>query len=161
MADLIYDDGYRANVGIIISNQNNNLNKAKRRYQSGWQFPQGGINVGETPIQAMYRELNEETGLYKKNTKFIKESDHWYQYQIPHKSIRKAKDGIKVIGQRQKWYLLQFTDDEEAIDLNHHNEQEFDSWKWATPDIVIKQVIGFKKEVYRKVLEEFKPFIEK
>ncbi|MBT3992810.1 MAG: RNA pyrophosphohydrolase [Gammaproteobacteria bacterium] len=161
MADLIYDDGYRANVGIIISNQNNNLFFAKRRYQSGWQFPQGGINVGETPIQAMYRELNEETGLYKKNTKFIKESDHWYQYQIPHKSIRKAKDGIKVIGQRQKWYLLQFTDEEEAIDLNHHNEQEFDSWKWATPDIVIKQVIGFKKEVYRKVLEEFKPFIEK
>ena len=161
MADLIYDDGYRANVGIIILNQNNNLFFAKRRYQSGWQFPQGGINVGETPIQAMYRELNEETGLYKKNTKFIKESDHWYQYQIPHKSIRKAKDGIKVIGQRQKWYLLQFTDDEEAIDLNHHNEQEFDSWKWATPDIVIKQVIGFKKEVYRKVLEEFKPFIEK
>ena len=66
MADLIYDDGYRANVGIIISNQNNNLFFAKRRYQSGWQFPQGGINVGETPIQAMYRELNEETGLYKK-----------------------------------------------------------------------------------------------
>ena len=161
MVDLIYDDGYRANVGIIISNQNNNLFFAKRRYQSGWQFPQGGIHLGEKPIQAMYRELSEETGLNKKNTKFIKESEHWYQYQIPKKNIRRIKNGIKVIGQRQKWYLLKFTDDEEAIDLEHHSEQEFDSWKWATPEIVIKQVIGFKKDVYRKVLEEFKPFIEK
>ena len=92
MADLIYDDGYRANVGIIISNQNNNLFFAKRRYQSGWQFPQGGIHLGEKPIQAMYRELSEETGLNKKNTKFIKESEHWYQYQIPKKNIRKISN---------------------------------------------------------------------
>ena len=70
MADLIYDDGYRANVGIVICNPEGKVFFAKRRYQSGWQFPQGGIIEGESPKKAMWRELLEETGLKKENTKF-------------------------------------------------------------------------------------------
>ena len=108
----------------------------------------------------MYRELSEETGLNKESIELIKESEHWYQYQIPKKSIRKTKNGIKVIGQRQKWYLLKFLDDEKVIDLSKHSEQEFDSWKWITPSMVTKQVINFKKSVYENVLKEFKPFID-
>ena len=143
MADLIYDDGYRANVGIIISNQNNNLFFAKRRYQSGWQFPQGGIHLGEKPIQAMYRELSEETGLNKKNTKFIKESEHWYQYQIPKKNIRKiiakiicckpeeviltqsTTDGINIVANG-----LSFNDSSNIIirGMTHEHHSNFYPW---------------------------------
>ena len=80
MSDLIFDDGYRANVGIVISNPNGKVFFAKRRYQSGWQFPQGGIKKGESPKKAMWRELLEETGLKKKDIDLVKVSDNWYQY---------------------------------------------------------------------------------
>ena len=89
MTDLIFDDGFRANVGIVIFNQKQQVFFAKRRYQSGWQFPQGGIHLGESPKKAMFRELLEETGLDKKSVEIIYVSDHWYDYRIPKKSIRK------------------------------------------------------------------------
>ena len=160
MADLIFDDGFRANVGIVIFNQKQQVFFAKRRYQSGWQFPQGGIQLGESPKKAMFRELLEETGLDKKSVEIIYVSDHWYDYRIPKKSIRKATNGTTVIGQRQKWFLLKLKDQSTSIVLNSSSEQEFDSWKWIAPDLSIKQVIGFKQDVYKKVISEFIPFIE-
>jgi len=160
MGDLIFDDGFRANVGIVIFNQKQQVFFAKRRYQSGWQFPQGGIQLGESPKKAMFRELLEETGLDKKSVEITYVSDHWYDYRIPKKSIRKATNGTTVIGQRQKWFLLKLKDQSTSIVLNSSSEQEFDSWKWIAPDLSIKQVIGFKQEVYKKVISEFIPFIE-
>ena len=160
MGDLIFDDGFRANVGIVIFNQKQQVFFAKRRYQSGWQFPQGGIQLGESPKKAMFRELLEETGLNKKSVEVIYVSDHWYDYRIPKKSIRKATNGTTVIGQRQKWFLLKLKDQSTSIVLNSSSEQEFDSWKWIAPDLSIKQVIGFKQDVYKKVISEFIPFIE-
>lgn len=160
MGDLIFDDGFRANVGIVIFNQKQQVFFAKRRYQSGWQFPQGGIQLGESPKKAMFRELLEETGLDKKSVEVIYVSDHWYDYRIPKKSIRKATNGTTVIGQRQKWFLLKLKDQSTSIVLNSSSEQEFDSWKWIAPDLSIKQVIGFKQDVYKKVISEFIPFIE-
>ena len=160
MADLIFDDGFRANVGIVIFNQKQQVFFAKRRYQSGWQFPQGGIQLGESPKKAMFRELLEETGLDKKSVEIIYVSDHWYDYRIPKKSIRKPTKGTTVIGQRQKWFLLKLKDQSTSIVLNSSSEQEFDSWKWIAPDLSIKQVIGFKQDVYEKVISEFMPFID-
>jgi len=160
MGDLIFDDGFRANVGIVIFNQKQQVFFAKRRYQSGWQFPQGGIQLGESPKKAMFRELLEETGLEKKSVEITYVSDHWYDYRIPKKSIRKATNGTTVIGQRQKWFLLKLKDQSTSIVLNSSSEQEFDSWKWIAPDLSIKQVIGFKQDVYKKVISEFIPFIE-
>ena len=160
MGDLIFDDGFRANVGIVIFNQKLQVFFAKRRYQSGWQFPQGGIQLGESPKKAMFRELLEETGLDKKSVEIIYVSDHWYDYRIPKKSIRKATNGTTVIGQRQKWFLLKLKNQSTSIVLNSSSEQEFDSWKWIAPDLSIKQVIGFKQDVYKKVISEFIPFIE-
>jgi len=96
MADLIYDDGYRANVGIIISNQNNNLFFAKRRYQSGWQFPQGGIHLGEKPIQAMYRELSEETGWNKKIPSLLRNLSIGISIKYQKKILEKLKMGSKL-----------------------------------------------------------------
>ena len=82
MVDVIDKNGYRANVGIVLMSQQKELFFAKRRYQSGWQFPQGGIRFGETPEIAMYRELLEEIGLTKNDTELLSESSHWYQYKI-------------------------------------------------------------------------------
>jgi len=160
MEDLIFDDGFRANVGIVIFNQKHQVFFAKRRYQSGWQFPQGGIQLGESPKKAMFRELLEETGLDKKSVEIIYVSDHWYDYLIPKKSVRKITNGTTVIGQRQKWFLLKLKGRSSNISLASSSEQEFDSWKWIAPDLSIKQVIGFKQDVYEKVISEFMPFID-
>ncbi|HJM08842.1 MAG TPA: RNA pyrophosphohydrolase [Gammaproteobacteria bacterium] len=160
MSDLIFDDGYRANVGIVICNPLGKVFFAKRRYQSGWQFPQGGIKEDESPKKAMWRELLEETGLKKRDTKLIKISNNWYQYNLPKKNIRKNGKGALVVGQRQKWFLLAFNKDSQLISLDQSPEQEFDSWKWIDPEKSINQVIGFKKEVYKQVIDEFIPFIK-
>ena len=160
MADVIDNNGYRANIGIVLMNQHKELFFAKRKYQSGWQFPQGGIKLGETPENAMYRELLEEIGLTKNDTELLSESNHWYQYKIPKKHLRKSKKGkISVIGQKQKWFLLKLTGSDEAISLTHASKfQEFDSWKWVDPALPARQVIGFKQQVYEQVLTEFQTF---
>ena len=160
MADVIDKNGYRANVGIVLMNQHKELFFAKRRYQSGWQFPQGGIKLGETPENAMYRELLEEIGLTKNDTELLSESSHWYQYKIPKKNLRKLKKGKPfVIGQKQKWFLLKLMGSDETISLTHNSKfQEFDSWKWVDPALPSKQVIGFKQQVYEQVLTEFQTF---
>ena len=160
MADVIDKNGYRANVGIVLMNQHKELFFAKRRYQSGWQFPQGGIKLGETPENAMYRELLEEIGLTKNDTELLSESSHWYQYKIPKKHLRKSKKGKPfVIGQKQKWFLLKLMGSDETISLTHNSKfQEFDSWKWVDPALPSKQVIGFKQQVYEQVLTEFHTF---
>ena len=160
MADVIDKNGYRANVGIVLMNQHKELFFAKRRYQSGWQFPQGGIKLGETPENAMYRELLEEIGLTKNNIELLSESSHWYEYEIPKKHLRKSKKGKPfVIGQKQKWFLLKLMASDESISLTHNSKfQEFDSWKWVHPAIPARQVIGFKQQVYDLVLTEFQTF---
>ena len=160
MADVIDKNGYRANVGIVLMNQHKELFFAKRRYQSGWQFPQGGIKLDETPESAMYRELLEEIGLTKNDTELLSESSHWYEYKIPKKHLRKSKKGKPfVIGQKQKWFLLKLMGSDERISLTYNSKfQEFDSWKWVDPALPAKQVIGFKQQVYEKVLTEFQTF---
>ena len=160
MADVIDKNGYRANVGIVLMNQHKELFFAKRRYQSGWQFPQGGIKLGETPENAMYRELLEEIGLTENDTELLSESSHWYEYKIPKKHLRKSKQGKPfVIGQKQKWFLLKLMGSDETISLTYNSKfQEFDSWKWVDPAIPARQVIGFKQKVYDLVLNEFQTF---
>ena len=157
MVDLIDKNGYRANVGTDLMNRQKELFFAKRRYQSGWQFPQGGIHLGETPENAMYRELLEETGLTKNDTELLSESNNWYQYKIPKKHLRTLKKGKPfVIGQKQKWFLLKLTGADKAISLTSPSKfQEFDSWKWVDPALPAKQVIRFKQHVYEQVLTEF------
>ena len=108
----------------------------------------------------MWRELLEETGLKKRDTKLIKISNNWYQYNLPKKNIRKNGKGALVVGQRQKWFLLAFNKDSQLISLDQSPEQEFDSWKWVDPEESINQVIGFKREVYKQVIDEFISFIQ-
>lgn len=131
---------------------------AKRINQQAWQFPQGGLNANETPQQAMYRELWEETGLEQQHVKIIKETDAWYRYRIPKRMIRHNTSPV-CIGQKQKWFLLQLESKEDSINMSATDSPEFDHWKWVDYWYPIKEVVSFKRRVYQCALNELYRFL--
>jgi len=155
---VIDTEGFRANVGIIICNQQGQVFWARRYGQHSWQFPQGGIDDGETPEQAMYRELHEEVGLKANQVKILKVTKNWVRYRLPKRLIRRDSTPI-CIGQKQKWFLLQLTCPENEVDLAHSGHPEFDEWRWVSYWYPIRNVVSFKREVYRKVMKEFVPVV--
>lgn len=155
---MIDIDGYRANVGIVLCNNSKQVMWAKRINQQAWQFPQGGIDANETPEQAMYRELWEETGLEQQHVKIIKETDAWYRYKIPKRMIRKHTSPV-CIGQKQKWFLLQLESKEESINMSASGTPEFEHWKWVDYWRPVKEVVSFKRRVYQCALNELHRFL--
>ena len=152
---MIDQDGYRANVGIMLINGEKQLLWAKRCHQANaWQFPQGGIDENEQPIDALWRELKEELGLEPQHVEVIAESQHWYRYRLPKKFIRRGSKPL-CIGQKQRWFLLELTADPSAIQLDQFDPPEFDRITWVGSEQAIAEVINFKREVYRKALTEF------
>lgn len=151
---MIDSEGYRQNVGIIICNPLGQLLWAKRCGQHAWQFPQGGINVGESTEQAMYRELYEEVGLFPKEVRLLGSSRHWLRYQIPKRLIRWHSKPL-CIGQKQKWFLLCLQGDGECINFRATDTPEFDDWRWVSYWYPVRQAVSFKRHVYRQVLQEF------
>ena len=143
---------YRKGVGIIIVNAKGQFFLGKRIGAEAWQFPQGGIDEGENPEEALYRELHEETGLIKDKVTIITVSKKWLVYHIPHVYQRSNK---KYDGAMQKWFLLRLTGANEDINLNAVNQAEFDAWKWADKKTAINSVIRFKKGVYASIFSEF------
>ncbi|WP_435235542.1 RNA pyrophosphohydrolase [Psychromonas sp. PT13] len=154
---MIDTDGYRHNVAIIICNKNGQVLWAKRFGQHSWQFPQGGIKEGETPEQAMYRELHEEVGLKSEHVKILASSRSWLRYKLPKRLVRWDSPEPVCIGQKQRWFLLQLTSDDKHIEFNACGHPEFDDWRWVTYWYPVRQVVSFKREVYRKALKEFAP----
>lgn len=152
---MIDSDGYRANVGIIICNKNGQVLWAKRFGQHSWQFPQGGINEGETPTDAMYRELFEEVGLKPEHVNILAISRNWLSYKLPKRLIRLDSPPPVCIGQKQKWFLLQLLADDREITFDASGHPEFDAHSWVTYWYPVRQVVAFKREVYRKALSEF------
>ena len=110
---MIDSDGYRANVGIVITNDKKQILLAKRFKQDAWQLPQGGIDKDETEIDALYRELEEEVGLYPAHVKLIAKTPKWLRYDLPLEHIRRSQKPT-CIGQKQVWFLLKLesSDDE-------------------------------------------------
>lgn len=155
---MIDFDGYRPNVGIVICNEKRQVLWAKRYGQNSWQFPQGGINEGETPEQAMYRELFEEVGLTKKDVKILYASKQWLRYKLPKRLLRYDSKPI-CIGQKQRWFLLQLTCDAKDIDMNRTKSPEFDGWRWVSFWYPVRQVVSFKRDVYRRAMKEFAQFL--
>lgn len=152
---MIDNDGYRPNVGIVICNLNGQVLWARRVGQNSWQFPQGGINVGESPEKAMYRELEEELGLKPSDVKILTQSKVWYKYRLPRRLVRWDEKPV-CVGQKQKWFLLTLKDlNTDKIAFNCTSSPEFDDWRWVSFWYPIRQVVAFKKDVYRKVLKEF------
>lgn len=155
---MIDFDGYRPNVGIVICNRKGQVLWAKRYGQNSWQFPQGGINDNETPEQAMFRELYEEVGLSRKDVKILYVSKQWLRYKLPKRLLRYDSKPM-CIGQKQRWYLLQLISDEKNINMQSNNSPEFDGWRWVSFWYPVRQVVSFKKDVYRKAMKEFSTFL--
>lgn len=154
---MIDANGYRANVGIVISNGRGQVLLARRvGGADAWQFPQGGIDQHETPEQAMYRELHEEVGLLPEHVKLIAVTASWLNYKLPKQFIRERQSPL-CIGQKQKWFLLQLIADDSAICLDAVNPAEFDHWEWVSYWYPLNQVIDFKRDVYRQALKELSP----
>lgn len=151
---MIDDDGYRPNVGIVICNCQGQALWARRYGQHSWQFPQGGINGGETAEQAMYRELFEEVGLSKKDVRILTSTRNWLRYKLPKRLVRGDTKPV-CIGQKQKWFLLQLMCNDTDINMQRSNTPEFDSWRWVSFWYPVRQVVSFKRDVYRWVMKEF------
>lgn len=155
---MIDIDGYRANVGIIICNNDGQVMWAKRLKQDAWQFPQGGVDANESPTQAMYRELWEETGLKPDHVSIIKQTDAWYRYRLPKRMVRRNTSPV-CIGQKQKWFLLLLESQEHHVNLAATDSPEFEQWKWVDYWVPAKQVVGFKRRVYQCALTELSHFL--
>ena len=125
---MIDQEGYRPNVGIVILNGNNKVLWAKRAAEDAWQFPQGGINEGESLEEAMYRELMEEVGLSPNHVEIIGQTKDWLRYDVPRQWVR--RDGyVRYRGQKQIWFLLKFIGKDSDILLTNSQNPEFDSWR--------------------------------
>ena len=155
---MIDAEGFRANVGIIICNKQGQVFWARRYGQHSWQFPQGGIDQGETAEQAMYRELHEEVGLLEKDVSIVAVSRNWLRYKLPKRLVRKGSSPL-CIGQKQKWFLLTLKCDEKDVDLLQSGHPEFDDWRWVSYWYPIRNVVSFKRDVYRKVMKEFSSLV--
>ncbi|ODS24824.1 RNA pyrophosphohydrolase [Candidatus Endobugula sertula] len=151
---MIDADGYRANVGIIISNTVGQVLWARRAGGiNAWQFPQGGMNEGETPEQALYRELYEEVGLKPEHVEIIAVTKGWLNYELPKQFVREYQSPV-CIGQKQKWFLLKLLVDDSEITLDQSDPVEFDEWQWVSYWYPVNQVIAFKRNVYCRALKE-------
>jgi putative (di)nucleoside polyphosphate hydrolase len=156
---MIDEDGYRPNVASVIINKDNKILWAKRVDEDNWQFPQGGIQKGETPEQAMYREVYEEVGLKKNSFEILGRSADWLKYDVPEKFVKTYWQG-RYKGQKQIWFLLKFIGSDDLINLNLHDSPEFDDWKWENYWQPLQDVVNFKKEVYSAALNELWQFVE-
>jgi len=152
--------GFRLNVGIILINQQRQLFWAKRIGQrDAWQFPQGGIHENESPEDALYRELAEEIGLTKDDVEIVTATNDWLSYKLPKRFIRYSSKPL-CIGQKQKWFLLRLVSNDQKISLDKCQTPEFDSFKWVHHRYPLKEVVVFKRQVYKLALREFMPFIK-
>ena len=147
---------YRKNVGLIVLNQKNKLLLCRRKDQKTWQFPQGGIDSGESPQAAAFRELFEEVGVRKKEVKVVQKSDHWFDYDLPEKYQKRSDTMRKFKGQTQKWFMFK-ANTELNINLSNDVQQEFVDYKWVSFWYPISHIVPFKKDVYQNVLNEFLP----
>jgi len=155
---VIDADGYRANVGIILSNLAGAVLWCKRVGQDAWQFPQGGIQNHETPREAMFRELWEETGLMPEHVEVMGCTRDWLRYQLPRRLVRRRSSPY-CIGQKQVWFVLRLIGDENFVRLDCSVKPEFDGWQWVEYWHPMNTVVFFKRDVYRQALSELAPLL--
>ena len=151
-------EGFRPNVGIVLLNARNQVFWGKRIRTHSWQFPQGGIKHGETPEQAMYRELHEEVGLKQDQVRIVGRTRDWLRYEVPDHYIRREARG-HYKGQKQIWYLLQLTAHDSDLNLRATDHPEFDAWRWNDYWVPLEAVIEFKRGVYQLALTELARYL--
>ena len=155
---MIDEDGFRLNVGIILSNREGRVFWARRVGRNVWQFPQGGIKPNETPEQALLRELHEETGLRSSQVQIVGCTQEWLRYRLPSRLVR--RDAVPVcIGQKQRWYALRLLEGDEHVRFDVTDTPEFDCWRWVDYWHPLKEVVSFKRKVYECALHELQPLL--
>lgn len=157
---------YRPGVGIMIINHDKKVWMGRRSDASHYpdssiltQMPQGGLDTGETPIQAAWREMYEETGLTDKHVRLIHEYPDWLAYDFPEYVLKKFPTR-KFIGQRQKWFLFLLTGNDSDFNLHTYKYDEFSSFQWMDLEQVPSHVVDFKQGIYQQVCTYFKPIID-
>lgn len=151
-------EGFRPNVGIILLNSHNEVWWGKRVREHSWQFPQGGIKYGETPENAMYRELEEEIGLRQEHVKILGRTRDWLRYEVPDRFIKREVRG-HYRGQKQIWFLLMMVGRDSDVNLRKTDHPEFDAWRWHDYWVPLDVVIEFKRDVYQRALQELSRFL--
>ena len=148
----------RIGVGAIVINKDNKIFVGKRKdfpKNDKWQMPQGGVNDGEKLLEALRRELEEETSI--KSIKILKEIDEWTEYELPNYLLGKIWKG-RFRGQKQKWFVLKFTGSDDEINLKT-SHPEFIEWKWVEIDKITNTVVSFKLNVYKNIKEKIKKIL--
>jgi putative (di)nucleoside polyphosphate hydrolase len=159
VAAMIDRDGYRPNVAIVLVNHKNQVFWGKRVREHAWQFPQGGIKAGESPEQAMYRELEEETGLKPEHVEILGRTRDWLHYHVPTHWVKREWRGT-YRGQKQIWFLLRLVGRDTDVSLRASGHPEFDAWRWHDYWVPLETVIDFKRDVYRMALEQLSIFLD-
>jgi putative (di)nucleoside polyphosphate hydrolase len=145
---------FRAGVGAIIVNANGLVFAGKRKGSfKAWQFPQGGILIGETPQAAVYREIEEETGIKPESLDLIAQNEDLIAYELP-PELRSEL----VRGQIHYWFLFRFIDSDDKITLG--DRVEFENWQWMEFDDILAQIVSFKKRVYEQLKIFFKQHVD-
>jgi len=153
---VIDPDGFRPNVGIVLMRDDGHVFWARRIRHDGWQFPQGGIHTDETPLEAMYRELYEETGLLPTQVTVLGSTPGWLRYRLPPHAIR-PHERLPCIGQKQVWFLLHFQGSDTDLRLDVTATPEFDAWRWVDFWYPLTHVVPFKRSVYTRALHYLAP----
>ena len=120
---------------------------------AAWQMPQGGVDPGETPVDAALRELGEETGILPEDAEILRESSHWHDYDLPRHLVRKLWNGA-YRGQTQRWFAIRFNGSDDQINIRTEIP-EFRAWAWMGPDELVRKIVPFKRDTYALVFEEF------
>src|SRR3981081_2565649 len=142
-------DGFRANVGIILTRGSGELFLGGRVGGRGWQVPQGGGNRGEGGGDALIRELKEEIGLERQDVQVLGSTQGWLRYRLPRQYVRD-----RCIGQKQRWFLLRLTAEESKLRFDLTQQPEFDRWRWTDYWTPVREVVYFKRRVYVRALHD-------
>jgi putative (di)nucleoside polyphosphate hydrolase len=159
--DWVRKNHFRQGVGMVLVNDDKKVFAGKRTttnvkmvswfLKKPWQMPQGGIEDGENPVDAVLRELQEEVGT--NNVQIIAETNQWHEYLVPQNLRRK---GHSFVGQKQKWFLVKFLGSDDDINLKYSDHSEFDIWRWMNVGNIIRLSVHFKRTLYIDVFKEFR-----